>query len=100
MKRIIEKRSNEAVVRFWPQLYACLSIVCPRCISCHPQLAQLSSVVTERSERKLAPVNHVLNGIHVFAHLIFFEVLLPPFVKTKENTIQNLNLYLRHKSAG
>jgi hypothetical protein len=30
----------------WPQLYACLSsMVCPFCISSHPQLGQLGSIV-------------------------------------------------------
>jgi hypothetical protein len=28
----------------WPPLYACLSIIYPFCISCHPQLGQLGSV--------------------------------------------------------
>jgi hypothetical protein len=57
MKRIVEKRRNEAVVclhpstqHIWPQLYACLSVVCPFCISRHPQLGQLGSVVTGARE--------------------------------------------------
>jgi hypothetical protein len=65
MKRIIEKRSNEAVVHLhlspqhtWPQLYACLSIVCPFCISHSPQLGQLSSLVTEARKSLLQPLAH------------------------------------------
>jgi hypothetical protein len=45
MRRIIEKRSSEAVVHLhlstqhtWPQLSVYLSILCPFCISCHSQL--------------------------------------------------------------
>jgi hypothetical protein len=62
MKRIIEKRSNEAIIEkrsneavvclhlstqhTWPQLYACLSsIVCPFCISSRPQLGQRTELM-------------------------------------------------------
>jgi hypothetical protein len=60
-EELLEKRNKEAVVHLhpsaqhtWPQLSACLYIVCPLCISGHPHLAQLGH--ENRSERKLAPM--------------------------------------------
>jgi hypothetical protein len=61
-EELLEKRSNEAVVHLhpitqhtWPQFYACLSsIICPFCMSHHPQVGQLGQWT--RSERKLTPI--------------------------------------------
>jgi hypothetical protein len=56
MMRSIQKRSKDAVVRLhqsaqhtWPQLYACLSIPCPFCISHRPQLGSVVTGVRESS---------------------------------------------------
>jgi hypothetical protein len=60
-RRVIREKSNDAVVRLhlsaqhaWPQFYVCLFIVCPLCISCRPQLAQLGQE-NQGNKRKLAP---------------------------------------------
>jgi hypothetical protein len=72
MKRIIEKRSNEAAVHLHlsaqhtcPQLSVYLSIICPFCISCHLQLSPIrfssNNQELEKAQSKSAQLNNAQN---------------------------------------
>jgi hypothetical protein len=63
----------------WSQFCACLSIVCPFCISCRPQLDS----VEQGRERNLTPINHTIYSIQLacLTHSVNYQFYFVPLKK-------------------
>jgi hypothetical protein len=62
----------------WSQLYACLPIICPFCISHCPQLAQLGQKMQERE--KACSITHIKYHLHTYIKVIIsFPNYIPLF---------------------